>query len=345
MTSSTKIKLIIAVVLGLTVLGVGTAALWRVDWYGDGRNELSPRFDYDLQAYAQVDPALVKYRASGEWPLDLQHPRGIATGPEDRVYVAGDRHVLVLDSEGQVLATRDVPGEPTCLTVGSADHKFPGAVYAGLSGRIVRLDDRGDVAAQWTEGLNEKTLLTSLAVADEDLFAADAGNRIVLRYDLTGKLVGRIGQRDPEHHVPGFIIPSPYFDIAVAAGGLLRVVNPGASRLETYTFDGDLMGFWGQAASGIEGFFGCCNPAHIALLADGRVVTVEKGLPRVKVYSGKGEFECVVATPQDLAPGTITEDTRDDTRQKPFDVAADRGGRVLLLDAHARRVRVFVRKP
>jgi NHL repeat len=45
-----------------------------------------------------------------------------------------------------------------------------------------------------------------------------------------------------------------------------------------------------------------------------------------------------------LAPGTITEDARDDTRQKPFDVAADSRGRVLLLDSNSHKVRVFERK-
>jgi hypothetical protein len=29
---------------------------------------------------------------------------------------------------------------------------------------------------------------------------------------------------------------------------------------------------------------GCCNPACFALLSDGRIVTVEKGVPRIKVF-------------------------------------------------------------
>jgi len=35
---------------------------------------------------------------------------------------------------------------------------------------------------------------------------------------------------------------------------------------------------WGKR-SGIADFFGCCNPAHLALLPDGRFVTSGKGIP------------------------------------------------------------------
>jgi hypothetical protein len=76
--------------------------------------------------------------------------------------------------------------------------------------------------------------------------------------------------------------------------------TPGARRIEAFTLDGDLLGHWGEASSRIEGFFGCCNPSHLAVLADGRFVTSEKGVPRVKIYSAQGEFESVIAAPRIL---------------------------------------------
>ena len=30
-----------------------------------------------------------------------------------------------------------------------------------------------------------------------------------------GKLIGRLGEKNPDKNIPGFIIPSPYFDVAV----------------------------------------------------------------------------------------------------------------------------------
>lgn len=339
-----KVKLIVAVILGSALVGLGAYALQRMDPYGENGSQLSKRFEYDLAAYKKVDAKQIAYQQTGEVSLALTQPRGICVGLENRFHVAGDAAVLSFDALGSPLATLKLSGEPTCLTVGGPEHKYPGALYVGWAGKVARLDDQGAVVTEFSEGLDEKSVLTSVAVADEDLFVADAGQRVVLRFNLGGQLVKRIGERDEARGIRGFSIPSHSFDLAVSADGLLRVVNPGGLRMETYTFDGGLLGHWGQASAEIEGFFGCCNPANFALLPDGRFVTVEKGLPRIKVYSKQGEFECVVAAPDDLAPGTIVEDARDDQRLKPFDVAVDSQGRVLVLDPNTRKVRIFERK-
>ena len=49
-----------------------------------------------------------------------------------------------------------------------------------------------------------------------------------------------------------------------------------------------------------DGFSGCCNPSHIALLSDGSFVTSEKGLVRIKIHAPNGDFLCAVATPHDF---------------------------------------------
>ena len=122
-------------------------------------------------------------------------------------------------------------------------------------------------------------------MGENNVFAADAGNRVVLRYDKSGKLAGRIGEKNKERNIPGLIIPSPYLGVVLAPDGLLRVNNTGRHRVEAYTVNGDLESSWGKPSNAIEGFCGCCNPIGLALLPDGRYVTCEKGLPRVKVYS------------------------------------------------------------
>ena len=67
-------------------------------------------------------------------------------------------------------------------------------------------------------------------------------------------------------------------------------------------------------------------------MPDGRFVTVEKGVRRVKVYSARGKFECVVAELDRLGG-------------EPGPVAADRQGRILVLDPAGGKVRVFERLP
>ena len=117
-------------------------------------------------------------------------------------------------------------------------------------------------------------------------------------------------------------------------------------RIETYTPDGTLWSFWGESSATIEGFFGCCNPAHIAVLPDGRIVTAEKGLLRVKVFAPDGTFDGVVAGPSQLdSHGQVEGQELADHEFTAVDLAADSRGRVLVLDRNAGRVRVFEEKP
>ncbi len=269
----------------------------------------------------------------------------MAAGLDNRVYVAGKDVVRVFGPDGKRLQEIPIKGEPTCLAVGGAEHVHPGRLYVGAGNRVFLFDPQGAAIGTWTEGFSDESVLTSLAVGEEAVFVADAGNRIVLRFDPEGKLLSRIGEPDEAQGIRGFVIPSPHFDVAVTADGLLRVVNPGARRIETFTAEGDLLGHWGKASADIDGFFGCCNPADFTVLPDGRFVTAEKGIPRVKIYSPKGELECVVADPQMLGQTVSAAQLNEDSGHTPtFDVAVDSRGRVLVLDPMTRQVRVFVRK-
>jgi hypothetical protein len=85
---------------------------------------------------------------------------------------------------------------------------------------------------------------------------------------------------------------------------------------------------------GVDGFCGCCNPIAVALLPDGRSVTCEKGLPRVKIYREHGEFDCVVAGPEIFPQNArigAGEEAADGTRAS-LDAAVDAHGRVFVLD-------------
>jgi hypothetical protein len=334
----------IGVVLVVAAI-VGILALTRIDPWGETGSGLSERFTLDADQYLRVDPALLQFREAVAFPVAMDKVRAVATGPASEIYVAGDRAVLKFSSEGERTAEFKLGDEPSCLAVAGADHDAPGRLYIGLGQRVALLGPDGVEAAVWSEGLDEQTVLTSIALGEGEVFVADAGNRLVLRFDEDGSLLGRIGQIDPERGVRGFVIPSPYFDVAVTEDGLLRVANPGARRIEAFSFDGDHLGHWGTASADIEGFFGCCNPSNFAVLPDGQFVTAEKGIPRVKVYSDQGEFLCVVADPQTLGQTvTAAQLTEDDGSAPVFDVATDGLGRVIVLDPTTRRVRVFVRR-
>ena len=277
-----------------------------------------------------IDPALIQYEETLQFTVGMKEVRALAAGPEDRIYVGGDQAVAVYDAQGTRQSEIALDDRPFCLAVGDAEHAFPGRIYVGMQHRVEVCDPQGKRLATWND-LGEKSLITSIAVAEYEVFVADAGNKIVWRYDTTGKLLGQIGKRDELRKIPGFVITSGHFDLAVAPDGLLHVVNPRLLRIEAYTFDGDLEHHWGKSSPAIEGFFGCCNPAHFAVLPDGRYVTAEKGAARVKIYSAQGEFQCVVAGPKQL-------------ESEAADLAADSRGRVLVLDPKLAGVRVFEKK-
>jgi hypothetical protein len=143
-----------------------------------------------------------------------------------------------------------------------------------------------------------------------------------------------IGRKDPDKGVRGFFIPSPFFDIALSpADGSIWAVNPGYHALENYRSDGLFLSSWEALGMMIEGFSGCCNPSHFALLSDGGFVTSEKGLPRVKIHNVDGTLRCVVAAP-DRFTANVTG----------LDVAVGTEGRIYVLDPDRGQVRIFEKK-
>lgn len=330
------ITAVIAVAVGVACYAIARTNPWAV-----GGSGLPEAFTLDLNDLIQIDPDLIQFDQTSEFPVAMDEVRAIATGPERKIYVAGDRAVHVFGPDGGKHAVIEVDGPPSCLAVGGAGHAEPGRIYIGVGRRIELFAADGKPAGTWGN-FETNAILTSIAVAKNDVFVADAGNRLVLRFDAAGKLVGKIGAPDPDREMPGFSVPSAYFDIAVDPQGMLHVANPGRLQIETYSFDGSLETFWGKASPGISDFFGCCNPSQFAMLANGKFVTSEKGLPRVKIYSDEGEFESVVAGPEQLGIKKYEiGDPRSARGGIVFDVATDTDDRILVLDPKKKCVRVF----
>ncbi|MCP5104563.1 MAG: hypothetical protein GY950_14350, partial [bacterium] len=157
-----------------------------------------------------------------------------------------------------------------------------------------------------------------------------AGNHIVWKFDKSGSKQARIGEKNEAGDIPGFVIPSPYFDVGVDPDGFLWVVNPGRHSLENYTAAGGFRSSWGEYSMKIAGFCGCCNPTHFVILENGSFVTSEKGIARVKVYNRLGELVSVVAEPGQFSEGVVG-----------LDLAVDSSQRIYVLDPKKKMVRIF----
>jgi len=348
---------VLVVLLGALV--VGTMLIWRswFDFRPAGPPDISestgdPPPDKPLSPPEEPPSSLgvpILYQLSRQWAADVGRPVGVAVDGKDRIYVAGQGRVQVFDQAGTVLAQWELK-EPVRCIAAAAHHFRPGAVYLGYAGRVEIRTEKGEVIGAWPLPV-EKAEPTSIALAEKEIFVADAAAQCVHRFDAEGKLLGQIGKPDAARGYPGLILPSPYCDVAVDAEGLLWVANPGLLRLEAYRAqDGRLERFWGgQDLQGAAAFFGCCNPAHFCILPDGRFVTAEKGRVRLKVYSSEGDLlgwvvspsewqklaEADRAGPQAAKPADWTE------RIEAADVAADSHGRIAVLYLANSRVYVF----
>ncbi|MHB8969445.1 MAG: NHL repeat-containing protein [Pirellulaceae bacterium] len=340
-TSAVTIGGAFTVVVLIVVIAVGTYALARLDTWGERGTAVSQRFQLELDDQVNIPPELIGYTERRTFDTTLQEPRAVTVAADGSIFVAGDRAVLRFRPDGQLVGTISLDQAPTCLAVENGQQGTPGRIYVGCGRHVSVLSDTGEPVSQWSD-LGAKSVITAIAVASQHVFVADAGQRIVLSFDPDGREIGRIGVADPERKMPGFIIPSPYFDLATGPDEILWVVNPGMRRVESYSFSGELQSMWGRAGAGIADFFGCCNPAHLAVMPDGRFITSEKGVPRVKVYSETGEFQCVVAGPIALGvSASALSDARGDQVERVFDVAVAQDGAILVLDARQRTVRVF----
>lgn len=252
-------------------------------------------------------------------PAPVVEPGALAVDGVGRMYVGGLREVAVLGADGKLIGKFAVEKLVTCLAVDE-----DGTVMVGMGDRIEVCDREGVRAAQWgVPGTN--AILTSLALDEDGVYAADARQHCVWRFDRRGKVLGVIRRADGE-----FVIPSPYFDVAIGAGDGVWVVDPGRHEVVSYSPDGTVRTSWGRSGAEADAFCGCCNPIHIALIADGSFVTAEKGIPRVKRMSSSGELIGMMAGPEAFVAGT-----------RIADLAVDGKGRILVLDPSLKAIRVF----
>ena len=319
-----KDKILTGTILAISVFGVLYFGFRAIR--DNAKNDQQNPYAYDIKSYETSGADLVHYSEVGRIPLDLPTVSGVAIGPDDRIYVSGSDSVLVFNSDGTARSSFKSNAQIRCLASGDGHD-----LYLGMGDHVEVYDTKGLKKASW-ESLGDKAIITSIAIAKTGVFVADAGNKIVWKFDKSGSRLNRIGDKDEARDIPGFIIPSPYFDVAIDPDGFLWVANTGRHSLENYSADGNFRSSWGMSGMEIQGFSGCCNPSHFVILEDGSFVTSEKGLPRVKVYNRIGVLISVVVPTERFIEGTVGLDLAVDSKQK-----------IYVLDPLQKLVRIFAK--
>ena len=333
--------------IGAALVGVGGAFGWAVQKMRSAGRRKSDRkvavpsggnpFEYDLSKYETTDPALLKYRPAGDFATGFELVKSIATAPDGRILVAGDKAVRVFEPDGTRVRDIEIGHTPHCLHVSEE-----GELFVGLARHYEVFDFEGNRKLT-TERFPGQAFVTAIGTYRDAVYVADAGNREVIVCDRAGTVTTRFGKVGAEKENPGFAIPSPYFDLSVTAGGRLWIANPGRLRVEAYSLSGTFESSWGEPGMKIERLSGCCNPVYFAIGGDGGFVTSEKGLARIKIYDAAGEFVGVVAGPDFLVDDKklAKEACTDCSVGAGFDVAIDQRNWVHALDPFKKTVRSF----
>ncbi|HZL10813.1 MAG TPA: hypothetical protein VFC65_12515 [Prolixibacteraceae bacterium] len=312
----------------LIVLAVVIVVIIGRDFIGNkaGKN-IENAYEYNVDEFRKVDSTAILYREITTFPVNAEVPKGIAVSGQ-QIIVVTEKLILKYDYSGKELFRKELPDTAECVTV-----DLNNEIWVGTPHSVDLFDQGGTLLKRWNS-FGDRSVITSLAVSGENVYVADAGNRIVYHCNTKGQILEKIGEKDEQKGVPGFVIPSPYFDLALDDNSLLWVVNPGRHSLENYNKDGSLRTSWGVASFKTEGFTGCCNPAYIAILADNSFITSEKGMPRIKLYDQHGVFKGVVASPEMF----------DADSYLASDLAVDADQRVIALDFERKQVRIFEKK-
>jgi hypothetical protein len=282
-------------------------------------------YAYDLGGIRNIDPELVKYRETRRIATSLPEPVAIAYR-SGLLGIGYHRHIQVIDTLGRERFNISVAGPVTAIAFSPE-----GNIVAGMRTFVQEYSPAGSLLESWPV-IDTSAYITSIAVREEDVYVANAGDPSVAVYTRDGEIVHAFdGRNRPDRH-HGFIVPSPYFDLAFDRTGRLWVANTGMQAIENYHYDGSLASAWGNPSHELSGFIGCCNPAHFTILSDGSFVTAEKGLVRIKVFSPSGELERVVAGPDAFHPDA-----------DPPDLTSDEQGNVYVLDITGNLVRKFER--
>lgn len=316
-----KYILILSLLLLLVIV-----AFMAKDLFYSGSPNPENIYEYDLKKLKVIDSSLICYEEITQIKPETDNLYGIATDINDNLYVSGAETLFIYDAYGNLNNSFALGNNAYCITVAES-----GLIYMGMPGHVEVWNTNGEQLESW-ESMGDKAIFTSIAVNDQSVFVADAGNKVVYHYNLKGEFQNNIGEKDNKNGKLGFILPSPYFDLLIGRDNELWVVNPGIHQFEHYRPNGELISSWKKTSMQLDGFSGCCNPSHIAMLSDGSFVTSEKGIERVKIHQPNGEFQCVVASPDDFLSGTTD-----------LDLAVDSKDRIYISDPKKGFIRVFDR--
>jgi hypothetical protein len=244
----------------------------------------------------KADSIPESWKISGELKINYGKLKAVTVSNSGNIYLGGDSFISCYDKDLNLKWNLKTSSPVTSLS------NYGDTIFASTMELILIVTSGGKIKDEWGP-FEDSAIITSVASNRLYVAFADAGNKIVFTLNKRGDVIKLIGQNDGQ-----FIVPSPYFDVALDSDNALFVANTGHRRVETRTIEGVLKSYFGEPGTAPGAFCGCCNPAHFITIPNG-FVTAEKGINRIKILSRTGEFveyvssknSFVASVPLDLA--------------------------------------------
>jgi hypothetical protein len=248
---------------------------------------------------------------------------GIDAGAGDRIFVLGDDEVRIYDAAGNIVRRWKPTAKAGCLAAGS-----DGRVCVGANNLVEVYDADGSRVGGFAAGdAKAPARITAIKIYGQEILVADADARVIRRYDMSGRQLGLIGT---ENKTGSFILPNKSLDFDVDAKGVVHATDTGRHQVTAWAIGGSPLGKFGKfGMANPEDFVGCCNPVNLAIAPDGRIVTAEKMISRVKVYEPDGKLLAVIG-PENFDPNCVH-----------IHLAVDSKGRILTADPVRREIKIF----
>ena len=243
----------------------------------------------------------------------------VAVSENGQIYLGGDYYLSCYNEDFSRLWSTATPGKITAISVNGD------TIFAASVETILLYGTDGKLISEWGP-YEAKSIITSLSSDKKSVVFADAGTKRVFILKKDGEVVAMMGHGDDK-----FIIPSPYFDVALGDGNTLYAANTGHRRIETWTTDGKLQGYFGEPGTAPGAFCGCCNPAHFTVVPQG-FITAEKGINRIKILDKNGEFTEFVSSANSFKSSV------------PLDIASSDGLIIYAANPDDSKLYVFRRK-
>lgn len=236
----------------------------------------------DLGFRRSIFSRIVSFIRGRQEDDEMQHPHGIAVGPDEKIYVVDSSargvHVFDLPGGRHRFLTHETLKQPIGVAVSDA-----GTIYLSdpVAGLVLLLDEEGKELGRLDEGLSRPT---GLAFNPEQgvLHVVDTEGHRVLSYDASGSVVATIGGRGAEGG--SFNYPT---NVAVDREGWLYVSDSMNFRVQAFDTEGAHVMTFGALGDGIGQF---ARPKGIGIDAEGHVFVVEGLYDVVNVFDAAGRL-------------------------------------------------------